>query len=574
MGNNVVAMIDLKKRNLWQPLCATALALFYTMPFLMSWDSWGVRDWDLFTTIAAVPVGCLLDYGQLPFWNMYMGGGNILFHHPEVLVLSPFFVLYLIFGVVEGLKLQVFFCYVIGFWGTLHMSRRLELSRAASIMVAVAYFGSVHFALHFAEGHIPFTHFCFLPWVFYFLLDSSNRLRAAVGSGVCLALMILGNGAAIPLLYTLTFCGLYFSLVSLSKRTWRPIGNLTLGVITGFGLSSVKLVPMIAYLTSNQWEGNPHEAIPLSALSSMFFGFDHSLFARNFPEQLWAWHEYGIYLSPLVVVLACIPLVWRWRRHWPWLAVAVFFLTLGLGDFGVWSPWSVLSNFPGFSSARCTGRAFQIVLLAGAVLGGYGLDIARAEFLGKSESLKRWGTVFVVTLIVGTNLVLAWPIMSSAFTRRPVPVERRAEFRHVINDRKAYENYLANQGALITPWLSAYHPSRALVDPVKTTYFEHVLSGDATVTNRVYTPNRIEYRLDVRQPGKMVISMGYDAGWSAADGRQLSPNQQLISFDIRKGQDVIVLTYCPPYLLAGLVLSIFSLLIVFWLYRRTRTVSA
>ncbi|MFH1687637.1 MAG: hypothetical protein ABIE70_08975 [bacterium] len=565
-----MVITDIKKRNLWQPLTATVLALFYTLPFLLRINYWGVRDWDLFTTIAAVPVGSLLDFGQFPFWNMYMGGGNILFHHPEVLVLSPFFVLYLVFGAVVGLKLQVFLCYVIGFWGTLRMARRLELSQASSVMVAVAYFGSVHFALHFAEGHMPFTHFCFLPWVFYFLLDTGSRLRAAVGSGVCLALMILGNGAAIPLLYTLTFCGLYFSLVSLANRTWRPLNNLVLGVITGFGLAAVKLVPMVIYLVNNRWEGEPHEAIPLGALNSIFFGWDHSLFARNFTGQQWAWHEYGAYLSPLLVILAVVPLAWRWRRFWPWLMVAALFLALGLGDFGPWSPWTLLAHLPGFSSARCTGRAFQFVLLSGAVLGGFGLDIVRTELQAKSQLLRRGITIGVVMLVVGTNLILAWPIMTSAFTRPPVTVERQVEFRHVVTKLQAYENFLANRGSLITPWLSAYQPSRALVDPANNTYLEHVLSGDASVVDRVYTPNRIEYRLDVLKPGQMVISMGYDQGWSAEDGRELSPSQRLISFDILQGRDVIVLTYRPPYLLLGLTLSGLTLLLLGWLCKRYR----
>ena len=33
---------------------------------------------------------------------------------------------------------------------------------------------------------------------------------------------------------------------------------------------------------------------------------DHSLIVRNFPEQYWRWHEYGSYLSPLLVIFAVI----------------------------------------------------------------------------------------------------------------------------------------------------------------------------------------------------------------------------------------------------------------------------
>ena len=110
-----MTVTDITKHKLFTPGLSAILSLFYTLPFLLKITWWGGRDWDLFTTMAAVPVGSLVDYGQFPFWNSYLGGGNILFHHPEVAVLSPFFLLYLVFGAVVGLKLQVLICYVIGF---------------------------------------------------------------------------------------------------------------------------------------------------------------------------------------------------------------------------------------------------------------------------------------------------------------------------------------------------------------------------------------------------------------------------------------------------------------------------
>ena len=70
--------------------------------------------------MAALPVGSIIEYGQFPFWNPYLGGGNILFHHPEVAILSPFLLFYLIFGAVVGLKLQVLVCYWLGFFGAMH----------------------------------------------------------------------------------------------------------------------------------------------------------------------------------------------------------------------------------------------------------------------------------------------------------------------------------------------------------------------------------------------------------------------------------------------------------------------
>ncbi len=53
----------------------------------------------------------------------------------------------------------------------------------------------------------------------------------------------------------------------------------------------------------------------------------------------------------------------------------------------------------------------------------------------------------------------------------------------------------------------------------------------------------------------MVISMGFDRGWRAVDGRELRQQQGLLTFDFNQGTDGIVLVYRTPYFLTGLVVS-------------------
>ena len=152
---------------------AANAALLYTLPFLGKINWLGIHDWELFTAMAEIPRTLIIKFGQFPFWNPYIGGGNILFHHPEVATLTPLYIFPLLFGAVVGLKLQILVCYFLGFWGTVRFARALGASELAGYLVSSIYFGSVYFALHFAEGHIPFTHFCFLPWVGYFWIRSA-----------------------------------------------------------------------------------------------------------------------------------------------------------------------------------------------------------------------------------------------------------------------------------------------------------------------------------------------------------------------------------------------------------------
>ncbi len=552
------------------------LALFYTLPFLTKYDYWGVRDWDLFSTIAAVPVGTIVYYGQFPFWNPYLAGGNVLFHHPEVAVLSPFLLLYMVFGAVIGLKIQVLICYFLGFWGSQRLFEQLGLSWLASIVASVAYFGSVHFSLHFAEGHMPFTHYCFLPWFLFFVLRADRRMMFNLAAGVSLALMVLGNGAAVPLLYTLTFSTILIGLRSLSRRDLTELKNLAAATVSGLGLAAVKFIPMIAYLMENRWQGRADESIPLAALRPIFFGLDHSLFARNFTGQYWNWHEYGAYVSPLLAVLAVVGLATAFRRHWGWALTAVFFLLLGLGDFGTFSPWALLSHLPGFYSARATGRAFQFVILPVSILGGLGLDrVVSMSDRSKPRRMLSYAAYIAAALIVVTNAALAWPIMNSAFKEPPAKVKRSREFRHVIEgESRMFANYLANRGSLVAPELSATYPSRALIGPDDSVLMEYAVNGGAHVVQRQYTPNKIVYQIIGREPGEMMISMGYDRGWRAADARSVVGRQGLITFGFSTGPQRIVLTYRPPYLYPGIFVSILTLIAVLFLGRRDSKLSA
>jgi len=325
---------------------------------------------------------------------------------------------------------------------------------------------------------------------------------------------------------------------------------------------------MCVYFFQTEWTGNTSEYIPLSALPAIFFGWKQSLFTTNFAGQEWDWHEYGAYISPLLIILALVALAARFRKLWPWLALTLFFFFYGLGNFGWFSPWALLSELPGYSSARGAGRSFQYVILSVAVLGGFGFDYLRTRLAALNASRLWLSAIYVVGLaaVIG-NLIFAWPIMTSASRIPAREITRSSVFEHVIDDQAmTYPNYLANRGSLIAPKISLYQPSRALVGPGDEVIPEHFLNGSARVTRRLYTPNRIEYDLDAPGPGVMVISMGFDPGWAAADDRPLRQTNGLITFDFSPGADEIVLTYETPFVRTGLVLSLLSLagLILAW----------
>jgi hypothetical protein len=548
------------------PVIFFVVSLIFTLPFLLNWRYIGVGDWELFATMAAVPERTVLHYHQFPFWNPYIGGGNILFAHPEVGILSPFFLLILLFGAVGGIKIQMLISYFLGFWGTYLLSKKLGISQMASYLVAFVYFGSSYFALHFAIGHVPFTHFCFLPWFVYFLLKTRDNWKFVFASSLCIALIVIGNGAAVPFLYTIFFSGVFVLLYSIEKKNAKLIISYVVSIIVGLLLAAVKFIPMYHYLSQNKWEGMPYDATPLNFIFKAFFSFNQAIFQVVKTEEHWGWHEYSAYISPLAALLAIVGLIYAFRKCRLWLVIGVFFFIFGLGHFAGFSPWNLVLQIPGFSSIRSPARAFQFVVLAAAVMSGFGLD-SLLKKVNVSDAAKRALAISLLGLVLLTNFLVNLPGLRTISHKLPEKVPFEEEFRHVIGSKyDIYNLFLKNRGSLVAPWLSAYKESRALVTPTNDVLMEYVAQGELQVIHRKYTPNRVEYTVSPASDGLILFGIGYDEGWSASDGRSLFENNGLVAASFRRGDSRIVLNYQTPRFTLGLIVSLLTVAGCFLLY--------
>ncbi|MBN2227295.1 MAG: hypothetical protein JW763_08000 [candidate division Zixibacteria bacterium] len=544
------------------------VSLAFCLPFFRKWEYIGVGDWELFCTMAAVPAKTITYFGQFPFWNPYLGGGNILFAHPEVGIASPFFLLIMLFGPVAGLKVQILLAYFLGFYGTYLLARKIGLGNLASYLVSFTYYGSSYFALHFSIGHIPFTHFCFLPWVILFLLKAEGDWKYILGAAGALALIILGNGAAVPLLYTLFFCGMLMVLLSIEQGHLRHVRRFLVATVLGVLLAGVKFFPMYSYLSQNRWEGMPTDQVPLSLAFTGLFSFDQWIFRTAGSGQYWGWHEYGAYLSPAVLILAVVGAVCCLRRSRLWLILGLFFFIFGLGHFSPVSLWNLIVHLPGFSSVRSPARAFQFVVLAFAIMAGFGLDFCLNR-LKTTFTQARYLAVVLVAAVIVVNLFINLPSLRTIGYKKPEPVVFQDEFRQEIGRKDdIYNQFRRNRGSLVTPWLSGYKESRGMVTPTSDVLMEYVVEGRAQVLYRRYTPNRVEYAIRSDRPGTIVFGIGYDEGWYAEDGRRLFERNALVAMRFTAQDHEVVLKYRTPYFYLGLVISLLTLAVCLLLWRR------
>ena len=549
------------RKNAWiPPAIFFIVSLIFTLPYLLKWGYIGVGDWEVFTLMAAVPERTILHFHQFPFWNPYIGGGNILFPHPEVGILSPFFLLILIFGAVAGLKLQVLIAYFLGFYGSHLFARKLGISDIGAYLVSFVYFGCSYFALHFSIGHIPFTHFCFLPWFVYFILKIDENWKYVLAAALSIMLIIIGNGAAVPLLYTCFFAGLFILLYAIETKKARYIKAYIGAIVIGILLAAVKFVPMYHYLSQNQWEGMAQDSTPLAIIPKAFFSFNHEIFRLAIPDQYWGWHEYSAYLSPLVMILAIAGLILSFKKCRIWLILALFFFLFGLGHFSQISPWALMHHLPGFSSIRSPARAFQFVILAAAVMSAFGLD-ALLPKLKWPLQFKRIFTLALAVVILGGNFLISLPALSSIAYKKVENERFNNEFRQVVGDKfKIYDLFLENKGSLMAPWLSAYKDSRGIVAENNEVYMEYVMRGQADIIRRNYTPNRVDYDIAPATAGAIVFSIGFDEGWYSYDGRRLYETNGLVTTDFVPSDRHLSLGYRTPYFYTGLIISILAVL--------------
>ncbi len=565
-------------------VCAQA-ALVYSLAFLFSGSKLGVHDWELFTAMAEIPRVMILKFGQFPFWNPYIGGGNILFHHPEVSVLSPLYALTLAFGAVIGLKLQVMVCYFLGFWGSVRFARTLGMSEGAGYLFASVYFGAAYFALHFSEGHIPFTQFCYLPWIGFFWLrslqnpQSSQDLRYIIFAGIALALMILGNGAAAPLLLTSTFIGALALLYAIRDKSIKPISRMSLIWVLGLGIAAVKFIPLFIHLQNNFWAGEPYDIVPFGALTDVFFSFNQGLYSHRDLGLAGGWHEYGAFVFFPALLLGAWYAARNFSPSWIWVALAAFFFLHGLGGFVEWSPWRLLSYLPGFASSRAPGRSFQFVILALGVLAGFGYDefrdrikAALAKGKDKLTSLKFAPAILIGSIVV-VNCWVAQQSLNQPFIRPAVQADWQEDFQQTIGKPEAvYQSVLENRGVILAPWLSAYEEGRGLVTADGEVLDEHIDSGSAEVISRSYRGNEIKYKLNSVTGGEITLGMGYDSGWEVVQPASsvIRAEQGLLAVSFPAGESEIFLRYRTPYFGLGLIVSLLSVIAAVLLYLHYR----
>ena len=147
------------------------LSILFCLPLFARPLGLAAADWDRHLFYYGEVLKNVVEYGQAPFWSPWYCGGNVMWQHPQVPLLSPVYLLVAIMPLALAIKLNIVLHYWIGFLG-MHwlLTRVARLTFLPLVVYAASVFtlaGSL--ALHLAVGHSDFLPAFYLPWLLYFL---------------------------------------------------------------------------------------------------------------------------------------------------------------------------------------------------------------------------------------------------------------------------------------------------------------------------------------------------------------------------------------------------------------------
>ena len=416
-------------------LIFTMVALVYDN---LVWHGWVLHAGDVWMQYypAKVYAYTFMRQGQLPLWTPNLAFGYPLFAEAQAGMLYPVHLLLTPFSTSTAYSLSVLIRYILGGVFMFLYARRIIGNSWAAALSGLVFSCSGYMIAQVPHENVE-NALIWLPLILLFLdrwITERNR-RALIGASLSMGVSFLAGYFYISLLVLTTATGyyLYFSLIpgrgeqTLWKRLKSPrvSGGLILFGLLGVGLACVQLLPNYElaqestrvggfdYKTSTQVSFPPFNMV--SFVFAKFFGH---------PSQA-SWHwgmwkgnyiDLVIYLGVLPFLLLLAALMVRRDKYTVFFG-ALFLLALGLA-FGQFSPlWYIWNKLPIFSMMRNPARFLSLILTAGAILAGLGLDtLMRATLPEEKRRL-----TFIRMLRIGTPVVLILALTSSVLivTLRP-----------------------------------------------------------------------------------------------------------------------------------------------------------
>jgi hypothetical protein len=542
---------------------SAAFAVSFTYPLLkhLQQNAPGA-DRDYFTETAWAAAHTINHFWQLPFWDPYKCGGEPLLADPQARIITLFFLLHLVCGPVAAIKLELAIHLAIAFAGGYFLGRLIGLRYVPAAVCASVFPCSSWIYLHFAAAHFTFVPGLYLPWVLsmWMLSVEGRRLLPAAVGGLLLALMYT-EGA----FYILSFAVPLFAAVALvaaaqRRELWPAVAGLLMGMFA-VGFASIKLLPTLALHISRGTASTEIESLGMLA-QELFSRNQNAIRTLNGME--WSFFEYGAYVGPFFASFVVIGVLCDRRRAMPWIVAAAVTFVFSLGSPVWWAPWPLLHRLPIYDFQHVPSRFLIIFVLALAPLAGIG-----AETLCSKGKLWTAITAVILAAAVGdcwkVNYINVMLAMAGEMSGPPPPAPQFRQFWEP-SGRETFSVARSNQGAV-----NCYFAPGTNVKGYNQSGYrgEQYLLGDGSTKLINWTPNALDFDVDVPSSVIMIVNQNYDSGWRVRAGKGVVfPRDRLVAVLVPAGRQHLVLSYRSDPFEIGLAITMitFVAMLIIWRY--------
>jgi hypothetical protein len=347
--------------------------------------------------------------GILPLWNPFSGLGlPLAFNFQSAPFGLPALVTYLV-PVGYAYTVQVVVRLVIAGTGALILCRALRLGAVAATFAATVFELSGAFTgwLGWPMGGV----LCWLGWVMaaaLLLLRGVHPRRSAALLAVSLAFAVYGGHPESVVILLLTV-GLVAAILlvarALQTRSLRsvlwPLARVAVAAAAGLALAAPLLLPGLQLAAeSTRFASFGYQGLPAVASVNLafvgFYGFPTAGSAYFGPIN---WYETVGYVGLIVLVLAGLAVIYRWREAEVWapgITAAVIMAIIYVGPVA-----RLVGSLPIVDLVNW-GRALVALDMLLAVLGGFGLQ----TLLDRGLSPAVWKRLGVMAALAAAALVI------------------------------------------------------------------------------------------------------------------------------------------------------------------------
>ncbi|MEP7052710.1 MAG: hypothetical protein ABJB12_20245 [Pseudomonadota bacterium] len=568
-------------------VASALLATLFTIlsPMLRDFHTYGFHDWDVESAYRYITVLSLKKYHEAPWWHPWLCGGFAAFGDTETAsnFLSPYLPLYLLTDLRVAIRLEVVGGALTGLLGTFLLARRFTKSVALCGLVAALYVLNGRWALQAAAGHTWHLQYGLLPWALLFYERSlePGRLRNALGTGVALSCMVLWGGIY-PLPQSALILCVYALLLAAFTGSSRPLLSLGIAGAVAIGLGAPKLFAILDRLDRVPRLIESREVIGLSDLLVMFTSTDQRFGSRPIRVPAYNWHEWGIYIGPLGVMVLCVAVIFaQGKRGQPLKITALLLLLMGFGAFHENSPWALLHQAPVFSSQHVPSRwHYPMLLLLGlaflTVVGPY-VD----RWLKRLPALDLLLLLPLALFCVDLGRISREPFEQAFWMEKPQEIPALAQFEQHTNGPVNYLrrdwappmllSMMANTGVIKCYGVDPrFKPGALAADAPGYRGNVYLAQGPGRAELSSWSPNHAEVHVTGARAGDVLAyNMNFDPNWSA-NGEPAIEYNGVVATRVRADTTQVTFHYAPRSLRYSIPLFLLTLGGMVWALRRER----